>query len=119
MITQVTRDMITTPAMNLVAKVAETDYRKSVPMQNLLYAIQFKLGSLSTNLVTLHKAKLGSQARCWYGSEFRQWVWERPGCRIYVSNKQGVSFEVLPDITWEDLGRVLELASLPHVRRPI
>ena len=50
--------------------------------------------------VGFYKAVLGKQNYTWVG-EYRFWIWERNGWRVYVSNIQGVSFEVQADFTKE------------------
>lgn len=44
-------------------------------------------------LVEFHKEKLGKQSYCFQG-EYRYWVWDYGGWRIYVSNRKGIAVEV-------------------------
>jgi hypothetical protein len=44
----------------------------------------------------LHKQRLGRQTCVFTGSEYRNWVWERPRYTVCVS-KRGVEFNVPPD----------------------
>lgn len=50
--------------------------------------------------VYFYKAIFGQQDYTWVG-EYRFWIWERNGWRVYVSNIQGVSFEVQADLNKE------------------
>lgn len=44
------------------------------------------------------KSRLGRQSYTWVG-EYRFWVWECASWRVYVSNIQGISFEVPENLT--------------------
>ena len=59
------------------------------------------------SLVKHHQDKLGRQDYCWTG-EFRFWVWDRLGCRLYVSNHKGVCFEVPRDASRQDIRAALD-----------
>jgi len=54
------------------------------------------------------KSKLGRQTYCWTG-EFRYWTWDYPDTKwiVHVSNKKGICFEVLPDLTYEQIETAL------------
>jgi hypothetical protein len=62
-----------------------------------------RLCKLNRPPVKFHKENLGKQKCCWQGigSEFRYWVWEGDLWLCFVSNKQGICFEVKSDVTIE------------------
>jgi hypothetical protein len=55
------------------------------------------------------KSKLGKQTYCWTG-EFRFWTWDYPHTNwiVHVNNKKGICFEVLPDLTYEQIKAALD-----------
>jgi hypothetical protein len=55
-----------------------------------------RFAQLGGQSLELHKQRLGRQTCVWTGSEYRNWVWERPRWTVMVS-KRGVEFNVPPD----------------------
>lgn len=81
---------VTTPIENVLAED---------PALFELFLKQFLELSLKTKpKVECHKEKLGPQTFTWNG-EFRFWVWDRKGYRLFVSNLKGLCFEVPPETT--------------------
>jgi hypothetical protein len=112
----VTRDTTTTPALNIAA-AALRESSDRMPAQDPACQLQWDLSdamaliSMSADksgvsLVQYHKDKLGRQDRCWNG-EFRFWIWEREGYRVYISNHKGICFEVPQDATLEESTKAL------------
>ncbi len=78
-----------TPIVNILQGDLDTrDYLHT------MLAISKACKVLSLSLVGYHREKLGRQTRCILGSDARYWVWETGSYTIYVSNSQGVAFEV-------------------------
>jgi hypothetical protein len=68
-----------------------------------LYA---KLREAGKTLVAIHKERFGRQSYTFTGSEFRFWVWERDGYRVYVNNRKGICLEVQPETTPDEALRL-------------
>ncbi len=57
-----------------------------------------------TSLIDFHRAKIGKQDFCFTDSRgFRFWVWEFPTWSIHVSNKRGINFMVVPELSSEEV----------------
>lgn len=53
-----------------------------------------------TTFVRYHGMRMGRQDYCFNDSQgFRFWVWEHPTWSVYVSNRRGVNFMVLPELS--------------------
>jgi len=108
---QVTRDMQTTPAINIVNTALRGEHDRQA--QKLQVRLTWFHSDVSdaceeagVNLVKYHKSHLGKQDYC-VNLEFRMWVWDREGYRLYVSNQKGICFEVPPTASVEDVSTAL------------
>ena len=55
------------------------------------------------SLVKYHSMRMGKQDFCFVdfkGSKF--WVWQYPMWSVYVSNKRGINFHVVPELNEEE-----------------
>lgn len=105
---RLTQEIMTTPPSNLL--LGESSDERVKAMWDLLLPMHLDVSlaaqAAGLTLVEYHKAKLGPQDYCWTG-EFRFWVWDRDGYRIYVSNQKGVGFEVPADATYDEAMQAL------------
>ena len=81
------KDRITKPIVNVMTDKDQERWNWAMSLISMEHA----------DLVAAHKKLFGQQSYCWNGIESRHWVWELGGCRVYVSNWKGISFEVESD----------------------
>lgn len=64
-----------------------------------LYSLYRDCQKYETSLIRYHGMRLGRQNFCFTDTRgYRFWVWEYPTWSVYVSNKRGVNFMVLPEL---------------------
>jgi hypothetical protein len=93
------REDTTTPIENLFTPPQCTTPRHGQIYLRESIDLYAKLRETGKTLVAVHKERFGRQSYTFTGSEFRFWVWERDGYRVYVSNHKGICLEVPPETT--------------------
>lgn len=106
---QLTRDTRTTPPTNL-GRGADPEMFDAllVALLGRHQKIDERVQQAGLSLIKYHQGKLGKQDYCWTG-EFRFWIWDRIGYRLFISNLKGISFEVPLDASVQDAQEALDV----------
>ena len=85
---------------SILNHVFNTHEKESENLQCELMTMHLAPSKAGLKSVQFIKSRLGDQDYTWQG-EFRYWVWERNGWRVFVSNTKGIGFEVDESLTKE------------------
>lgn len=103
-----------TPIINYVMNTDWSDEEQEVFHHEMMVMLSFH-HHVKMKAVDWMKSKLGRQGYTLNG-EYRLWIWEQEGWRVYVSNIQGISFEIREGLTkaqvkeqWDDFRKKLGL----------
>jgi len=83
---------MTTPIVNVISYASPHYKRWEKQYKELCLVARGALHG-DRDLVAFHKKALGRHKGC-FTAEFRHWVWEGDGWRVFVSNLKGIGFEV-------------------------